>query len=171
MPANPVPSPAPIPAKKVTAIVKKILSIKSFLYRDFNTRSAFFQLFEGGILQTVNEALDRLERSKFRSSFHLNKEDFEYISTKGNRNRSPSRRGFCQRAPCPPLFRKRRQPDPHERTSRFQGSARLRLLLQGLSRKMVQGQKGLRADGGSAAKIVNLLMAWIERQIERNSRL
>ena len=34
-------------------------------------------------MQTVNEALDRLERSKFRSSFHLNKEDIEYISTKG----------------------------------------------------------------------------------------
>jgi len=34
-------------------------------------------------MATIEQALDKLERSKFRSSFHLSKKDKEYINQKG----------------------------------------------------------------------------------------
>ena len=34
-------------------------------------------------MQTIEQALDKLERSKFRSSFHLTKKEREYLEEKG----------------------------------------------------------------------------------------
>ena len=34
-------------------------------------------------MQTIEQALEKLSRSKFRSSFHLNAEDKDYIDRKG----------------------------------------------------------------------------------------
>lgn len=34
-------------------------------------------------MQTINQALDKLERSKFRAGFHLTKKDQQYLNDKG----------------------------------------------------------------------------------------
>ena len=34
-------------------------------------------------MQTIDQALDKLEKSKFRSSFHLTKKEQTYLSEKG----------------------------------------------------------------------------------------
>ena len=111
-------------------------------------------------MQTVNEALDRLERSKFRSSFHLNKEDFEYISTKGLETVRRHAEDFV-----------RERLAPMKGHPVFKAQHACGCCCRGCLEKWYRVKKGCGLTEAQQQKIVNLLMAWIERQIERNSRL
>ena len=113
---------------------------------------SFFQLFEGGILQTVNEALDRLERSKFRSSFHLNKEDFEYISTKGTETVRRHAEDFVRERLAPAFPKNDGSQTPMKGHPVFKAQHACGCCCRGCLEKWYRVKKGLRADGGSAAK-------------------
>ncbi len=122
-------------------------------------------------MQTVNEALDRLERSKFRSSFHLNKEDIEYISTKGLETVRRHAEDFVRERLAPAFPKNDGSQTPMKGHPVFKAQHACGCCCRGCLEKWYRVKKGCGLTEAQQQKIVNLLMAWIERQIQRNSRL
>ena len=122
-------------------------------------------------MQTVNEALDRLERSKFRSSFHLNKEDIEYISTKGLETVRRHAEDFVRERLAPAFPKNDGSQTPMQGHPVFKAQHACGCCCRGCLEKWYRVKKGCGLTEAQQQKIVNLLMAWIERQIQRNSRL
>ena len=74
-------------------------------------------------MQTIEQALSKLDRSRFRSSFHLTKKEREYLKDKGMETMRRHAQDFVRQklAPAEPA-----------RTSCVQGDARNCLLLPGM---------------------------------------
>ena len=83
---------------------------------------------DSDFMQTIEQALLKLEKSKFRSSFKLKEKDREYVKNKGmDTVRSHARDFVCDRLAIP---------------------------------------KNVELTPAQQEKIVNLLMAWIEKQMK-----
>lgn len=54
-------------------------------------------------MQTIDEALNKLKKSDFRSRFHLKQKDIDYINEKGMNKTAPCRR-FCQNTACTKIY-------------------------------------------------------------------
>ena len=138
-------------------------------------------------MNAVDAAFQKLAKSKFRSRFRLSESDRKYISDKGIETiRSPSLtlrgcrfpmgrdarhaagmplRGLHSHAPRPSESAQRRQADADARTPRVQGATRLRLLLPRLPVKWWKVPKETAIPPERQSRIVDFLMAWIERQL------
>ncbi len=90
------------------------------------------------IMQTIDQALDKLERSKFRSGFHLTKKEQVYLEDKGMDVMRKHAEDFVRQklATADPV--KDGKQTPIAWPSGFQSNARNSLLLPGLLKQVVQ---------------------------------
>lgn len=115
-------------------------------------------------MQTINEALDKLEKSQFRSSFHLTKKDQEYLKKKGMDIIREHATDFVRMklAPADPQNDGKQTPmHGHPVFKAMHGTA---CCCRGCLNKWYKVPLHKELTITEQEKIVNLLMAWIERQ-------
>ena len=116
-------------------------------------------------MQTKEEALDRLAKSKFRSSFHLTAADRAYVEEKGMDTIRRHAEDFVRQklAPAYPVNDGKQTPmHGHPVFKAMHGAA---CCCRGCLNKWYRVPLGVPLSEDLQARIVNFLMAWIGRQM------
>lgn len=115
---------------------------------------------------TINQALDKLSRSKFRSSFHLSKKDIEYINEKGLDLIKSHARDFVKKRLSPAYIANDGSQTPTSGHPVFKAQHACACCCRGCLNKWYNVPKGVELTALQQEKIVNLLITWIEKQLE-----
>ena len=115
-------------------------------------------------MQTIDQALDKLEHSRFRSSFHLTKKEREYLMEKGMDCMRSHAEDFVRQklAPADPVNDGKQTPMHGHPV--FKAMHATACCCRGCLNKWYRVPKGKELTEEEQRKIVNLLMAWLERQ-------
>ncbi len=119
-------------------------------------------------MQTIDEALDKLEHSKFRSSFHLTKREQLYLEEKGMAVMRLHAMDFVRQklAPADPVNDGKQTPMHGHPV--FKAMHATACCCRGCLNKWYKVPLHRELTETEQEKIVNLLMAWVERH--RNQR-
>ena len=115
---------------------------------------------------TIPEALDRLSQSRFRGSFHLNAKLREIVQSRGMdamREFAAERVRKCL-APAEPLNDGRQTPMKNHPV--FLAQHATGSCCRGCLNRWWHVPKGIALTEVQQEKVVNLIVAWIERQME-----
>lgn len=115
---------------------------------------------------TVNEALDRLKKSNFRSRFHLNQKDRDYIQTKGLDAVRRHAAEFVEKRLAPADIPNDGKQTPMRGHPVFIAQHACACCCRGCLEKWYNVRRGKPLTALQQERIVELLMAWICRQIE-----
>ena len=115
-------------------------------------------------MQTIEEALNKLEKSKFRSSFHLTKKEKAYLEEKGTDVMRSHAKDFVRQklAPAEPLNDGKQTP-MHGHPI-FKAMHATGCCCRGCLNKWYKVPLHQELNEVQQEKIVNLLLAWIDRQ-------
>ena len=115
-------------------------------------------------MQSTEEALKKLSRSKFRSSFHLTKKEREYLSEKGSETIERHARDFVRMklAPADPLNDGKQTPMRGHPV--FKAMHATGCCCRGCLNKWYKVPLHRELNEEQEEKIVRLLMAWIEKE-------
>ena len=115
-------------------------------------------------MQSINEALEKLERSKFRSSFHLTKKDKAYLEEKGIETIRNHAIDFVRikLSPADPLNDGKQTPMHGHPV--FKAMHATACCCRGCLNKWYRVPLHQELTDEQQERIVNLLMAWIEKQ-------
>ena len=115
-------------------------------------------------MQTIDQALDRLERSRFRSGFTLDERDRRYLTEKGAEVIRRHAEDFVRQklAPAEPMNDGKQTPMRGHPV--FKAMHATACCCRGCLEKWYRVPKGRPLPESQQKKIVNLLMAWIDRQ-------
>ena len=103
-------------------------------------------------MQTIDEALNKLKKSDFRSRFHLKQKDIDYINEKGMNKIRSHAEDFVRTRLAPKYIPNDGKQTPMRGHPVFIAQHACACCCRGCLNKVEQ------------QKIVNLLMAWIERE-------
>ena len=115
-------------------------------------------------MQTIDKALEKLNMSKFRSSFHLNEKDKEYVRSKGMNVIRSHAADFIRTRLAPAVI-----PNDGEQTPMravFKAQHACACCCRGCLNKWYKVPKDKELSESQQKKIVNLLMAWIEKEMK-----
>lgn len=114
-------------------------------------------------MQTINQALDKLSRSRFRSGFHLTKKEQLYLEEKGLDTIRRHAEDFVRTklAPADP-FNDGKQTPMHGHPV-FKAMHATACCCRGCLNKWYRVPLHRELSSAEQEKIVNLLLAWIER--------
>lgn len=115
-------------------------------------------------MQTIDEALLKLQRSKFRSSFHLSKNDIDYIDKKGLDVIRSHAAEFVANRLAPALIPNDGKQTPMRGHPVFVAQHACACCCRGCLNKWYRVPQGRELTKTEQQKIVNLLMAWIEKE-------
>lgn len=116
-------------------------------------------------MKTVNETLDSLGKSKFRSSFHLNEKDRSYIREKGMDVIRQHACDFVARNLAPAVIENDGKQTPYHGHPVFKAQHATATCCRGCLQKWYRVKKGVVLNEVQQEKIVNLIMAWIIREM------
>ncbi len=116
---------------------------------------------------TIEEALDRLETSKFRASFHLSKKDRDYIEKKGLDEIQKHAEDFVKERIAPAYIKNDGKQTPMRGHPVFVAQHACGCCCRGCLNEWYRVAKGVELNEIQQRKIVNLLMAWIQRDLKR----
>lgn len=118
---------------------------------------------------TIEQALDKLERSKFRSSFHLTKKEQLYLQEKGMAVMKSHAENFVRQklAPADPVNDGKQTPMHGHPV--FKAMHATACCCRGCLNKWYKVPLHRELTETEQDRIVNLLMAWIERQEKKSS--
>lgn len=117
-------------------------------------------------MQTIEQALNKLNNSKFRSSFKLSKADLEYIDKKGMDEIRLHAQHFIRMrlsAAKPPNDGKQTPMHGHPVFIAQHATA---CCCRKCLKKWYRVREDVELSETQQEKIVNLIMAWIERQLK-----
>ena len=114
-------------------------------------------------MQTIDEALDKLELSKFRSGFYLTDKDRQYLEEKGEAVIRSHAEDFVRRrlAPAEPLNDGKQTPMRGHPV--FRAMHATACCCRGCLNKWYKVPLHKELTEAEQQKIVNLIMAWIDR--------
>ncbi len=112
----------------------------------------------------INEALQRLKASKFRSSFHLTKSDIAYIDQKGLDTIKSHAYDFITKRLAPSVIPNDGAQTPTKGHPVFKAQHACACCCRGCLNKWYKVPKERELTPLQIDKIVNLLMAWIESE-------
>ncbi|HCT17087.1 MAG TPA: DUF4186 domain-containing protein [Ruminococcaceae bacterium] len=115
-------------------------------------------------MQTVDQALEKLQRSKFRSSFHLTKKDIAYIDEKGLDVIRSHAADFVAKRLAPAEIPNDGKQTPMRGHPVFIAQHACACCCRGCLNKWYRVPQGRTLTETEQRKIVNLLMAWIEKE-------
>ena len=117
-------------------------------------------------MQTIDQALDKLQKSKFRSSFHLTKADKAYVEEKGLDVIRKHASDFVtsRLAPANPVNDGKQTPMHGHPV--FKAMHACACCCRGCLEKWYHVPKGIELTEDEQKRIVNLLMVWIQRQMQ-----
>ena len=115
----------------------------------------------------IEEALTRLQTSRFRSSFHLSEKDKKYIDEKGLDTIRSHAKDFIREhlAPAYPINDGKQTPMRGHPV--FIAQHATATCCRGCLEKWYRVQKGVPLSEVQQEKIVNLIMAWIIKEYEK----
>ena len=117
-------------------------------------------------MQSVNEALEKLSRSKFRSSFHLTKKEREYLEEKGMEVMERHARDFVRQKLAPADPENDGKQTPMKGHPVFKAMHATGCCCRGCLYKWYRVPLHTELSESQQEKIVHLLLAWIEKQRE-----
>lgn len=115
-------------------------------------------------MQTIDEALEKLKKSKFRSSFYLTKKEKAYLEEKGMDVMRSHAKDFVRQklAPAYPLNDGKQTPMHGHPV--FKAMHATACCCRGCLNKWYKVPKGVELTESQQERIVNLLIAWISKQ-------
>ena len=116
-------------------------------------------------MQTLNQALDKLSRSKFRSSFHLSEKDKAYIRDKGIETIRLHAIDFIRTRLAPEVIPNDGKQTPMKGHPVFIAQHATACCCRGCLYKWYKVKPGKELTQVQIDKIVGLIMAWIEREM------
>lgn len=117
-------------------------------------------------MQTIDMALEKLSRSKFRSSFHLNEKDKEYVRSKGMETIHSHAADFIRTRLAPAVIPNDGKQTPTKGHPVFKAQHACACCCRGCLNKWYKVPKDKELSKNQQEKIVNLLMAWIEKEMK-----
>ncbi len=117
-------------------------------------------------MHTKKEALERLARSRFRSSFHLNEEMKRYVGEKGMDVIAKHAREIVAKRIAPAIIENDGRQTPMKRHPVFIAQHATATCCRGCLKKWYRVEEGVELTDVQQEKIVGLIMAWIEREME-----
>lgn len=115
-------------------------------------------------MQTVDEALAKLNRSKFRSGFHLSEKDIEYIDEKGLDLIRSHAADFVAKRLAPAVIPNDGKQTPMRGHPVFVAQHACACCCRGCLNKWYRVPQGRALTENEQGRIVKLLMTWIERE-------
>lgn len=117
-------------------------------------------------MQTREQALEKLSRSKFRSSFHLKEKDKEYVRQKGMDTIRRHAEDFVAQKLAPAYPKNDGKQTPMHGHPVFIAQHACACCCRGCLNKWYRVPKGVPLTEIQQEKIVNLLMTWIEKEMK-----
>ena len=115
-------------------------------------------------MQTIEMALAKLNKSKFRSSFHLSRQDKAYIAEKGMDVIRSHAEDFVRKKLAPAFPDKDGKQTPMSGHPVFKAMHGCACCCRGCLNKWYNVPVGAELTEDQQKRIVNLLMAWIEEK-------
>lgn len=115
-------------------------------------------------MQTIDEALAKLQKSKFRSGFHLTKKDIDYINEKGLDVIRTHAANFVAKRLAPAEIPNDGKQTPMRGHPVFVAQHACACCCRGCLNKWYRVPQGRALTRTEQQKTVNLLMAWIEKE-------
>ena len=115
-------------------------------------------------MQTIDEALEKLKRSKFRSSFYLTKKEREYLNEKGIEVMRSHAKDFVRQKLAPAYPLNDGKQTPMHGHPIFKAMHATACCCRGCINKWYRVPKGVELTENQQERIVKLLIAWIEKQ-------
>lgn len=115
-------------------------------------------------MQTIDEALAKLQKSKFRSGFHLTKNDIDYINEKGLDVIRTHAADFVAKRLAPAEIPNDGKQTPMRGHPVFVAQHACACCCRGCLNKWYRVPQGRALTRTEQQKTVNLLMAWIEKE-------
>lgn len=116
-------------------------------------------------MQTLDEALDKLSKSEFRSSFHLKEKDKAYIRDKGMQTIRSHADDFIRKRLAPACIPNDGKQTPMKGHPVFIAQHATACCCRGCLYKWYRVSPHKELTEVQISKIVNLIMAWIEREM------
>lgn len=121
---------------------------------------------KGNNMQTIDNALEKLSKSKFRSGFHLNEKDMEYVKNKGAETIRSHAEDFIRTRLAPAYIPNDGRQTPMKGHPVFKAQHACACCCRGCLNKWYKVPKDKELTETQQEKIVNLLMAWIEKEMK-----
>lgn len=115
-------------------------------------------------MQTIEDALAKLNKSKFRSHFHLKQEDIDYIDKKGLEKIRSDAEDFISKRLAPAQIPNDGRQTPMKGHPVFIAQHATACCCRGCLNKWYNVPKNTELSAVRQKKIVNLIMAWIEKE-------
>lgn len=118
-------------------------------------------------MQTTQQALEKLGKSKFRSSFSLSQKEKEYVRQKGLDVIRAHACDFVAARLAPAVIANDGRQTPMKGHPVFVAQHACACCCRGCLYKWYKVKPGTELSKAQQEKIVNLLMAWIEQQMKK----
>ena len=115
-------------------------------------------------MQTIEVAMAKLNKSKFRSRFHLKQEDIDYIDKKGLEKIRSDAKDFISKRLAPTQIPNDGRQTPMKGHPVFIAQHATACCCRGCLNKWYNVPKNTELSAVRQKKIVNLIMAWIEKE-------
>ena len=117
-------------------------------------------------MQTIEEALEKLKQSKFRSGFSLKEKEKAYVRKKGMDTIRRHAQDFVRQRLAPAVIPNDGKQTPMHGHPVFIAQHACACCCRGCLQKWYRVPKGVTLSEKQQNKIVNLLMAWIQHQMQ-----
>ncbi len=114
----------------------------------------------------IESALEKLNCSKFRSSFHLKKKDIEYIKEKGWDKIQSHCHDFITKKLAPAIIASDGKQTPTHGHPVFVAQHACACCCRGCLKKWYKIEKGLNLSHEQIKNIVDLLLAWMHKEFD-----
>ena len=121
-------------------------------------------------MQSIEEALDKLAHSRFRSSFHLNQKQKEYIAEKGMDVIESHACDFVEKRLAPARIENDVKQTPMKGHPVFIAQHATACCCRGCLYKWYRVERNVALTPVQQQKIVKLIMAWIEKEMQEETR-
>ena len=115
-------------------------------------------------MQTIEDELAKLNKSKFRSRVHLKQEDIDYIDKKGLEKIRSDAEDFISKRLAPAQIPNDGRQTPMKGHPVFIAQHATACCCRGCLNKWYNVPKNTERSAARQKKIVNLIMAWIEKE-------
>lgn len=120
-------------------------------------------------MQTIEQALEKLSHSKFRSSFYLTKAERKYIADKGMDVIRSHAADFVRIKIAPAFPKNDTRQTPMHGHPVFKAMHATAFCCRDCMQKWYKVPKGIELTEEQQSRIVRFLMAWIEKNYENNT--
>ena len=119
---------------------------------------------------TIGQALERLQKSDFRARFHLSRKDIDYIEAKGLPVIRRHAEDFVQKRLAPACIPNDGKQTPMRGHPVFVAQHACACCCRGCLEKWYHIPQGIELTPVQQKGVVDLMMAWIIRELKRSGR-